>query len=265
MSEPEHVEVNRAYWNRRAAGWVEAGERLWSLDEPVWGQWEIPDSTLSLLPRDMTGMRAIELGCGTAYVSGWMARRGASVTGVDVSAAQLATARRLAGERGIELDLVEGNAESVDRPDGSFDFAISEYGAAIWADPYRWIPEAHRLLAPGGELVFLGNHILMAVCSPVDGSLPVTRRLEQPYFGQHKTDWRGAIDDPGGIEFNLPTGAWIKLFRKTGFEILDLEEVPAPASASGVRFGCDAAWAREFPSEHVWFLRKPRSAPGPTG
>jgi SAM-dependent methyltransferase len=256
VSESEHVAVNRRHWNKSAAEWVALGEQQWSLDEPVWGQWGIPDRELSLLPADMTGMRAIELGCGTGYIAGWMARRGASVTAVDLSSAQLATAARLAAEHGVEIDFVEGNAESVDRPDASYDFAISEYGAAIWADPYAWIPEAHRLLAPGKELVFLGNHILTAVCSPVDGSLPITERLEQPYFGQYRADWREAVDEPGGIEFNLPFGEWIALFHDTGFEILRLEEVRAPETPSGVSSAVSAEWARKFPSEHVWWLRK---------
>ena len=49
-----------------------------------------------MLPADMSGLAAIELGCGTGYVSGWMARRGASVVGIDNSRRQLDTARRLA-------------------------------------------------------------------------------------------------------------------------------------------------------------------------
>ena len=68
-----------------------------------------------------------------------------------------------------DIEWVHGNAERVAQPDGSFDFAISEYGAAIWCEPASWIGEAHRLLRPGGELVFLGNHPLAMVCSPVDG------------------------------------------------------------------------------------------------
>lgn len=167
---PEHVAANRKYWDGMADDWVEAGERNWTRRTPVWGQWGIPDSELSLLPADMTGMRALELGCGTGYVSAWMARRGASVTGIDNSERQLATATRLSREHGIPLKLIHGNAETVDKPDASFDFAVSEYGAAIWADPYVRIPEAHRLLTPGGGLVFMGTHILAAVCSPVDGS-----------------------------------------------------------------------------------------------
>ena len=92
---PEHVAVNRAYWDGMAHEWVEGGERAWNWAEPAWGVWGIPENELRLLPDDMAGMQAIELGCGTGYVSGWMARRGASVTGIDNSVEQLRTAQRL--------------------------------------------------------------------------------------------------------------------------------------------------------------------------
>lgn len=82
---PEHVAVNREYWDGMAHEWVEAGERSWNQDEPTWGSWSIPESDLGMLPDDMTGLHAIELGCGTAYVSAWTARRGALVTGIDNS------------------------------------------------------------------------------------------------------------------------------------------------------------------------------------
>ena len=58
------------------------------------------------------------------------------------------------------MELIEANAEDVPLPDASFDLAISEYGASIWCDPYKWIPEAARLLRPGGELIFLRNSTL---------------------------------------------------------------------------------------------------------
>ena len=253
---PEHVAANREYWDGVADQWVESGEKSWERAEPVWGQWGIPDSDFSLLPTDMAGMRAIELGCGTGYIAAWMTRRGAKVTAVDNSERQLATARRLAQEHEISIEFIHGNAETVDKPDGSYDFAVSEYGAAIWADPHVWIPEAHRLLSSGGQLVFLGTHILSAVCSPPDGSTPPTRRLEQPYFGQYRQDWREAVDDPGGIEFALMPSAWIKLFHSTGFEIVDYVEVQAPEEAEGVPYAVSAEWAKEFPSEQVWWLRK---------
>jgi SAM-dependent methyltransferase len=254
---PEHVSVNRAHWDGDAENWVADGERQWR-SEPTWGMWGVPIP--GLLPDDMTGLDAIELGCGTAYISAWMARRGARVVGIDNSERQLETARRLAAEHGVELTLIHGNAETVPYPDGSFDFAVSEYGAAIWCDPYVWIPEAHRLLRPGGTLVSLGNSTLAMLCSPADGSLPITERLERDYFSMHRLDWRNAVDEPGGIEFNLPLSSWFRLFRDTGFEVVDFIEIQAPEPAPGtedeVRFSVTPRWAHRYPSEQVWVVRK---------
>jgi len=252
---PEHVLANREYWDSMAGDWVSAGERSWAQSEPSWGVWGIPESALLMLPGEMAGMDAIELGCGTGYVGSWMARRGARVTGIDNSRRQLATAQRLSRTHGIPLLLIHGNAEAVPLPDGSADFAISEYGAAIWCDPYRWIPEAWRLLRPGGRLVFLGNSPLASVCAPLDGA-PVEERLCRDYFGLHRLDWREVAHSPGGVEFNLPFSEWLRLFRDTGFEVLDYLEVQAPEDAMENRFDISAAWARRFPSEHVWKLRK---------
>ena len=152
---PEHVRRNRVHWDARAAEYVGPGERAWARQEPTWGIWRVPDSELHVLPEDLAGKDVIELGCGTAYISAWLARRGARVVGIDNSAAQLATARRLQREHGLAFTLIHGNAEQVPYPDASFDLAISEYGACLWADPSRWVPEAARLLRPGGVLIFL--------------------------------------------------------------------------------------------------------------
>lgn len=255
MTIDRHIAENRRRWDEVAADWVAAGERSWARLEPQWGIWGVPEAELEMLPESMHGMKAVELGCGTGYVSAWMARRGAEVTGIDLSEQQLATARRLAGEHGVAVELVHGNAEATPFADGQFDFAISEYGAAIWCDPYSWIPEAHRLLKPGGRLVFLGHHPLAAVCATEDGG-STGERLVNPYFGMHMQDWTQAEIDPGGIEFNLPISEWFALFRKTGFAVEDYLE-PRPASPDeGKEFAQPASWAYRFPGEQVWKLRK---------
>lgn len=250
---PEYVARNQANWDKAAPDWVAAGERNWA-GEPNWGIWEIPESELGLLPDDMTGMDAVELGCGTGYVSAWMARRGARVVGIDVSEKQLATARRLAQEHGVDLELIQGNAESVPYPDGSFDFAISEYGAAIWADPYKWIPEAWRLLRTGGELVFLGNHPFVLLAQYHDSDAPAGRELINPYFGMHRTDWHEGGEH--GTEFNLTISEWMRLFSETGFQVEWYHEIQAPTGGEEVRFFASADWAHDYPSEQVWKLRK---------
>lgn len=251
-----HVAENQRFWDEYAPEWVASGQRLWA-SEPQWGAWGIPESELGLLAADLTGQRAIELGCGTGYVSAWLRRRGASVHAIDNSEQQLATARRLAAEHGIDdIEWVLGNAESIDQPDRSFDLAISEYGAAIWCDPFVWIPEAHRLLRPGGRLVFLGNHPLALLCSDEAGEHPVGERLVRDYFGLRVCDWTAAIKDPGGIEFNLPISEWMRLFRDSGFDVVDYLELQAPATADGQQFETPAEWAKRWPSEQVWKLRK---------
>ncbi|MDH4276820.1 MAG: class I SAM-dependent methyltransferase, partial [Acidimicrobiia bacterium] len=116
---PDHVAENRRHWDAMAHDWVAMGERAWAVAEPTWGIWSVPEDEVEMLPADMTGLNAIELGCGTAYVTAWMARRGATVTAIDNSEAQLATARRLATEHGIDVTFIHGNAERVPLPDGS--------------------------------------------------------------------------------------------------------------------------------------------------
>src|SRR5205085_2582245 len=88
----------------------------------------------------------------------------------------------LGPEHDLEFPLVHGNAEHVPYPEASFDLAISEYGASIWADPDAWIPEAARLLRPGGRLVFLINATLLILCMP-DEERSATNELLRPLRG----------------------------------------------------------------------------------
>ena len=137
-------------------------------------------------------------------------------------------------------------------PDASFDFAISEYGACLWADPERWVPEAARLLRPGGRLVFLTNAFLHTLCVPEVGEVPASDRLLRPAFGMYRVEWP---DDPG-VEFHLSHGDWIRVLRRSGFEIEDLIEVRPPADATTRYPYVTLEWARQWPCEEVWKARK---------
>ncbi len=252
----DHVTINRDVWDADAANWVAMGERHWQFKTPVWGNWGISEDKLGLLPRDMTGMKAVELGCGTGYVSAWMAQRGARVTGIDVSPRQLATARRLASEHDADITFIEGNAEETGLPTESFDYAISEYGAAIWCPPEVWLQEAWRLLKPGGRLAFLGNHPLMILCTPQSGA-DTENVLHRPYKGMTGADWTEVEIDPSGVSFNLTMADWMALFAQIGFTVTGYNELYAPQDAQGARGGVPAEWAKIYPSEQVWHLQKP--------
>ena len=250
---PEHVRRNRSAWDAWAQDYAGPGEAAWERSLPTWGIWGVPESDLALLPDDLAGKDAIELGCGTAYVSAWMARRGARVVGIDNSEAQLATARRMQERHGLAFPLLHGNAEAVPLPDASFDFAISEYGACLWADPARWVPEAARLLRPGGRLVFLVNSYLMALCTPDEEGVAATDRLRRSAFGLYRLEF------PGRRRRRVPSfacGMDASLAPDRSFEIEDLIEVRPPDDATTRYPFVTLDWARRWPSEEVWKVRK---------
>jgi SAM-dependent methyltransferase len=253
---PDYVRRNRAEWDVWAADYVANGELSWRMQrgEEKWGIWGIPETDLNLLPDDLAGLDTIELGCGTGYISAWLARRGARPVGIDNSEAQLSTARRLQKEHGIEFPLIHGNAETVPYPDASFDLAISEYGASIWADPYRWVPEASRLLRPGGRLIFMINGVFMSLTSPNEDTdeIPATNELLRPYFGLHRLEWKS----DRSVNFNLGYGDWIRLLHKSSFDVEDLIEIRPPEDAKTSYPWVSTEWARNWPSEEVWKARK---------
>lgn len=248
-----HVTENQRYWDASAGDWVAAGERNWAAD-PSWGQWAIPEAEVRMLPEAMVGMSAIELGCGTGYVSAWMWRRGADVVAIDISQSQLETARRLADEHGADVEFLHADAEQVPLMDGSFDFAVSEYGAALWCDPRAWLAEAHRILRPESRLHLLSVTPLVALCGPLDGSYPIGTELVRPYFGLYRLDWSEVEVEPGGVEFIPTIGEWFAIFREIGFDVEDYLEIQAPQGANGAPFVVGADWAKKWPSEHIWKL-----------
>lgn len=251
---PDHLAGNVASWENQAADYVMPAERAWAAETPRWGIFQIPETEVALLPADMTGLRCLEVGCGAGYVSAWMQRRGGIVTGIDPTPAQLATARRLNDEYRLGIDFREGFGEALEFDDGSFDFLISEYGAALWADPYRWIPEAARVLVPGGRLVFLTNSPFVAMCAPdYESDGPVTDRLLRSYFDLYRTTWP---DAPGETEFHLTHGAWIDLFGNCGLRVVRLAELQVPEGATTRYAWADAGWGRRWPTEEIWVVEK---------
>ncbi len=242
---------NRALWtetNREHTN--DSAQANWALDEVSWGIWGIDESELNVLG-DVGGLDVCELGCGTAYFSAWLAKLGARPVGVDVTPAQLETARRMMAETGIEFPLIEADAAETGLQAASFDLVVSEYGASIWVDPYRWIPEAARLLRPGGRLVFLRNSTLVILCS--DDDEPAKETLQRPQFGLHRIEW-----PEDGVEFHLGHGEWIDLLRANGFEIERLVEIQAPADAETHPYYSyvSAEWAKQWPCEEIWVVRK---------
>jgi SAM-dependent methyltransferase len=247
----EYLERNRSAWDRWAREYIIQGRRSWTADELRWGMWDVPESELRLVESLHSGADVVELGCGTASTSSWLVRLGLRPVAVDFSRAQLDTAERLQREFRISFPLILANAEAVPFDDDSFDLAFSEYGACLWSEPRKWVEEAHRLLRPGGTLVFFTNSPLLMACTPPDGRVP-SDRLVRDHFSNDRVEFPG----DGVIEFHLSHERWIRLLRAAGFTIENLTEVRPPRGAKPRFPFVTAEWAQCWPSEDIWVARK---------
>jgi len=248
-AQPAYIRRNRANWNREADDYQrDHGSQLNRFDRPAWGTWGIPESELGILG-DVAGRRVLELGCGGGQWSIALARRGARAVGLDLSIRQLAHARRLAGEASQPVPFVNANAERAPFADESFDIVFCDHGAMTFADPYLTVPEVARLLRPGGAFAFNIASPLIWLCWG-DGEQPPGPELVRSYFGLRRATWET-------VEFQLAYGEWIRLFRSNGFEVLDLVELRPPARPRTTYPDfAPVGWARRWPGENIWRLRK---------
>lgn len=247
---PDYVEKNRAAWDRWALHYTATGRKAWTENELRWGIWGVPESDLGLLTKVPAGADVVELGCGTASVSSWLARAGFRPVAVDVSRTQLDVAARLQEELGLSFPLIHANAEDVPYDTESFDLAISEYGASLWCEPHRWLAEADRLLRPGGMLVFVTNSPLLMACTPEDGERAGDRLLRD-YFTSPVREYPDGV-----VEFHLTHGSWIELLNSFGFGVERLVELRPPHGTQPRFDFVSIEWARRWPSEEIWVARK---------
>jgi len=255
MTESNHTRINRVLWNRDADDYQRRNapqiRRQAFTGDIAWGLWGIPESRLRVLG-EVAGKDVLELGCGGAQWSTALARRGARPVGLDLSERQLGHARRLQRETGVRFPLVHADAEQVPLGDASFDIVFADHGAFSFADPNRTVPESARVLRHGGLLAFSRISPIYDMAAPVDAD-HAGDRLVYDYFGRHRTDM-----PDGTVEFALPFGAWIRLFREYGLVVEDLiEPRPDPDATSTYRDADDLAWSRRWPSECSWRVRKP--------
>jgi SAM-dependent methyltransferase len=149
----------------------------------------------------------------------------------------------------VDLPLLCASGESLPFRDASFDLVFCDHGAMSFCDPDRSVPEAARVLRPAGRLVFSKASILQYLCWN-ERKDRLSRKLHAPYFGSRRYESEGTID------FQIPYGDWIRLFSAHGLVVEDLVELRAPADATTTYEGWDPGWARRWPAEEIWRVRK---------
>lgn len=236
---------NRAYWDREADSYQAKHREHIGRPEPGWGVWQLPESELQVLG-DVAGKDVLELGCGAAQWSILLAGQGARCVGFDNSERQLEHARAA----GADFPLVQGSAESLPFPDESFDVVFCDHGAMSFADQHLVVPEVVRVLRSGGLLAFSILSPLAWICWN-DEADQLDAALHDDYFGLRRQE-----EEDGSVAFQLPFGEWIRLFRRNGLVVEDLLE-PRPPEDATTTYGYDLAWARRWPAEQIWKVRKP--------
>jgi SAM-dependent methyltransferase len=250
-----HVRRNREHWETRSAEYQERNRSQLNRDwaELGWGVWDVPEDELQVLG-DVTGLDALEYGCGACQTGVKVAMRGARVVGLDFSGAQLGEGLRTMEATGVRFPVVQADGERVPFAEGSFDLVWCDHGVMSFADPYRTVPEVARVLRSGGRFAFsIISPFVVLTTTPQDEH--VSRELKQPYFGLHAQD----VDDPEWrtTEFQLTYGDWIRLFRVNGFVVEDLFELRPPADATSTYVDpAELPWSRDYPMDHVWKLRR---------
>jgi SAM-dependent methyltransferase len=196
----EHEAQNRASWDAYSDEYQSLhGPQLATHDGYAWGMFQIPEEELQVLG-DVAGKDVLEFGCGAAQWSIALAKRDARVTGIDLSERQLEHARENVAAAGVDVRLVHASAESVPLPDASFDIVFCDHGAMTFADPYRTVPEAARLVRPGGLFAFSHGSAIADLVWP-EGEEHMGDHLVVDYFGLRR------LEDDGDVTFQLPYAA----------------------------------------------------------
>jgi SAM-dependent methyltransferase len=136
------------------AGFKAAQREGWSGFAPVEIFTIMPAAKLVKFAQVAKGQRVLDVGCGTGVVAVTAARRGAKVSGLDLTPALLERARQSASVASVDIDFVEGDAEALPYPDASFDVVLSQFGHIFAPRPAVALQEMLRVLKAGGRIAF---------------------------------------------------------------------------------------------------------------
>jgi SAM-dependent methyltransferase len=247
--------ASRAWWDADADHYLaEHGGDIGEVDF-VWGPEGLREADARLLG-DVAGRRVLEVGCGSAPCSRWLATRGAEPVGLDLSGRMLRHAARLNAATGVEVPLVQAGAEHLPFADGAFDLACSAYGAVPFvARPDRVMREVARVLRPGGRWVFAVNHPMRWMFADDPGPDGLT--VVQSYFDRTPYVEVDAAGRATYVEHHRTLGDRIRDVVAAGLVLDDLVEPEWPAGRTTVWGQWSPLRGALFPGTAIFVCRRP--------
>jgi len=223
----ESARANRRWWDADADDYQAAHGAFLGDADFVWCPERVRESDVHLLG-EVAGRRILEVGCGAAMCSRWLAAAGARPVAFDVSSGMLGHAQALAGSTGIDVPLVQADAQFLPFASASFDIAFTAFGAVPFvADSARLMREVARVLRPGGRWVFAVTHPMrwMFLDDPgPDGLTANTSYFDRTPYVEFDTS-----GEPTYVEHHRTLGDRIRELVAAGFRLVDLIEPDWPA------------------------------------
>jgi SAM-dependent methyltransferase len=247
------VRGNRRWWDSAAAEYLAEHGAFLGTDRFVWCPEGLDEARARLLG-DLAGRDVLEVGCGAAQCSRWVAAQGARAVGLDLSAGML---RSLPADdaKSARPSLVQADARALPFADASFDIAFSAYGAVPFvADPDVVMAEVARVLRLGGRWVFAVTHPIRWAFpdDPGDAGLTVIRSYfdRMPYV---ETDAGGTVSY---AEHHRTLGDRIRDVVGAGLVLDDVIEPEWPAGHDRTWGGWSPLRGRLIPGTAIFVTHK---------
>lgn len=257
VSATETVRANRAWWDR-AADWYQAEHGEFLRDDGfVWCPEGLDEADARLLG-PVAGRLVLEVGCGAAQCSRWLAKQGASVVGIDLSRRQLEHARRIDAASGAPTWVPLAQADAAALPFGAnvFDLACSAYGALPFvADSAQVLREIARVLRPGGRWVFSVSHPIRWSFPDNPGEAGLVAR--DSYFDRRAYVEQNEAGTASYAEHHRTMGDWVRQINAAGFQLTDLVEPEWPDGHDRIWGGWSPLRGRIIPGTAIFVCDKP--------
>jgi len=254
----ESQRASRAWWDADADDYLtEHGGDIGDVDF-VWCPEGLREADAHLLgdPADLAGRRVLEVGCGSAPRTRWLATQGAWPVGLDLSGGMLRHAGLINAATGVVVPLVQAGAERLPFADGTFDLACSAFGAVPFvAEPERVMREVARVLRPGGRWVFAVNHPMRWMFSDDPGPDGLT--VTQSYFDRTPYVEIDAAGVPTYVEHHRTLGDRIHDVVAAGLVLDDLVEPDWPEGRETVWGQWSPLRGALFPGTAIFVCRRP--------